>query len=59
MTATYESRAAAYSQAAEHLRNHPQDKGWFVCRRKDGSFVLWPMVSTPPASYKVVDEVYR
>lgn len=55
---TYESRAAAYNEAHELLKARPQKiAGWFICKRK-GSFVLWPMVGNPPASYKIVDEVY-
>ena len=57
---TYESRTAAYNEASELLKARPKlIAGWFICKRKDNSFVLWPMVGNPPASYKVVDEVFQ
>ena len=62
---TYESRTAAYNEASELLKARPKTlPGWFICKRRDGSFVLWPMsfgrqsASFMPTSYKIVDEVY-
>lgn len=60
----YDNRAAAYNGAMDTLRvaaKHGNPiTGVFVCRRKQGDFVVWPMVagSQPPKSYKIVDEVF-
>ena len=56
---TYESRVTAYNEASELLKARPKMlPGWFVCKRKGGDFVLWPMVGMPPKTYRVVDEVF-
>lgn len=60
----YDNRAAAYNGAVDTLQvaakhGNPVE-GVFVCRRKSGDFVVWPMVagSSVPKSYEIVDEIY-
>lgn len=60
---TYESRTEAYNAGVKMLETSAAHgiamTGAYVCRRKQGDYLPWPMGSQLPKSYRVVDEVYR